>query len=262
MHSLNSPTLESFLMNRNDKRLFLKTQNKREIQFLLSNLKIYMEHLKTFPHSLLVKFLGNNKWSFLNLHGCSNYVFMKCNLPRFINTFYYLLNWWNHCLVGGWTMTMDHEPPLDTALVKHCVHLFVCRCPQNHAASTPKGAHPNLNHEAVIVAKPFLTQSFLFVPAEVFYCNAKCVLPRWQNQRQVRGVTCLWLLSSSLSVLLIPGMTLKAVRLADGQTLRRREATSSWCSKTSTLKDSSSHWVSSQLPDPKTCTIGSKPSVT
>lgn len=43
---------------RNDKRFFLKTQNKREIKFLLSNLKIYVEHLRKFPHSLLVKFLG------------------------------------------------------------------------------------------------------------------------------------------------------------------------------------------------------------
>uniref|UniRef100_A0A087XJN9 Phosphatidylinositol-4-phosphate 5-kinase like 1 n=1 Tax=Poecilia formosa TaxID=48698 RepID=A0A087XJN9_POEFO len=42
----------------NDKRFFLKTQNKREIKFLLSNLKIYVEHLRKFPHSLLVKFLG------------------------------------------------------------------------------------------------------------------------------------------------------------------------------------------------------------
>ncbi|XP_076867877.1 phosphatidylinositol 4-phosphate 5-kinase-like protein 1 isoform X2 [Brachyhypopomus gauderio] len=41
-----------------DKRFFLKTQNKREVNFLLSNLKIYMEHLEKYPHSLLVKFLG------------------------------------------------------------------------------------------------------------------------------------------------------------------------------------------------------------
>lgn len=53
----NSKSKADFFLT-NDKRLFLKTQNKREIQFLLSNLKIYMEHLKKFPHSLLVKFLG------------------------------------------------------------------------------------------------------------------------------------------------------------------------------------------------------------
>uniref|UniRef100_A0A8C6TLI8 Phosphatidylinositol-4-phosphate 5-kinase-like 1 n=1 Tax=Neogobius melanostomus TaxID=47308 RepID=A0A8C6TLI8_9GOBI len=54
----NSKSRLCFHIYRNDKRLFLKTQNKREIQFLLSNLKIYLEHLKKYPHSLLVKFLG------------------------------------------------------------------------------------------------------------------------------------------------------------------------------------------------------------
>lgn len=49
---------------RNDKRFFLKTQNKREIKFLLANLKIYMEHLRKYPHSLLVKFLGT-------IHSCT-----------------------------------------------------------------------------------------------------------------------------------------------------------------------------------------------
>ncbi|KAJ0057542.1 hypothetical protein NL108_009300 [Boleophthalmus pectinirostris] len=53
----NSKSRADFFLT-NDKRLFLKTQNRREITFLLSNLKIYMEHLKKFPHSLLVKFLG------------------------------------------------------------------------------------------------------------------------------------------------------------------------------------------------------------
>ncbi|KAK1884190.1 Phosphatidylinositol 4-phosphate 5-kinase-like protein 1 [Dissostichus eleginoides] len=53
----NSKSKADFFLT-NDKRFFLKTQNKREIKFLLSNLKIYMEHLKRFPHSLLVKFLG------------------------------------------------------------------------------------------------------------------------------------------------------------------------------------------------------------
>lgn len=53
----NSKSKADFFLT-NDKRFFLKTQNTREIRFLLSNLKIYMEHLREFPHSLLVKFLG------------------------------------------------------------------------------------------------------------------------------------------------------------------------------------------------------------
>ncbi|XP_049460047.1 phosphatidylinositol 4-phosphate 5-kinase-like protein 1 [Epinephelus fuscoguttatus] len=53
----NSKSKADFFLT-NDKRFFLKTQNKREIKFLLANLKIYMEHLKKYPHSLLVKFLG------------------------------------------------------------------------------------------------------------------------------------------------------------------------------------------------------------
>ncbi|XP_041916012.1 phosphatidylinositol 4-phosphate 5-kinase-like protein 1 isoform X1 [Alosa sapidissima] len=53
----NSKSKADFFLT-NDKRFFLKTQNKREVRFLLSNLKIYMEHLENYPHSLLVKFLG------------------------------------------------------------------------------------------------------------------------------------------------------------------------------------------------------------
>ncbi|XP_026153492.1 phosphatidylinositol 4-phosphate 5-kinase-like protein 1 isoform X2 [Mastacembelus armatus] len=53
----NSKSKADFFLT-NDKRFFLKTQNKREIKFLLTNLKIYMEHLRKYPHSLLVKFLG------------------------------------------------------------------------------------------------------------------------------------------------------------------------------------------------------------
>ncbi|XP_026030368.1 phosphatidylinositol 4-phosphate 5-kinase-like protein 1 isoform X2 [Maylandia zebra] len=53
----NSKSKADFFLT-NDKRFFLKTQNKREIKFLLGNLKIYMEHLRKYPHSLLVKFLG------------------------------------------------------------------------------------------------------------------------------------------------------------------------------------------------------------
>lgn len=53
----NSKSKADFFLT-NDKRFFLKTQNKREVKFLLSNLRIYMEHLEKYPHSLLVKFLG------------------------------------------------------------------------------------------------------------------------------------------------------------------------------------------------------------
>ncbi|XP_048874790.1 phosphatidylinositol 4-phosphate 5-kinase-like protein 1 isoform X1 [Brienomyrus brachyistius] len=53
----NSKSKADFFLT-NDKRFFLKTQSKREVKFLLSNLKIYLEHLERYPHSLLVKFLG------------------------------------------------------------------------------------------------------------------------------------------------------------------------------------------------------------
>uniref|UniRef100_A0A8C5SN02 Phosphatidylinositol-4-phosphate 5-kinase like 1 n=1 Tax=Laticauda laticaudata TaxID=8630 RepID=A0A8C5SN02_LATLA len=41
-----------------DKRFFLKTQRKREIRFLLTNLSKYLDHMERYPHSILVKFLG------------------------------------------------------------------------------------------------------------------------------------------------------------------------------------------------------------
>lgn len=50
----------SILDFRNDKRFFLKTQSKREVRFLLSNLQAYMDHLEKYPHSLLVRFLGES----------------------------------------------------------------------------------------------------------------------------------------------------------------------------------------------------------
>ncbi|KAG7480544.1 hypothetical protein MATL_G00057310 [Megalops atlanticus] len=53
----NSKSKADFFLT-NDKRFFLKTQNKREVKFLLKNLRIYMDHLESYPHSLLVKFLG------------------------------------------------------------------------------------------------------------------------------------------------------------------------------------------------------------
>ncbi|XP_077593117.1 phosphatidylinositol 4-phosphate 5-kinase-like protein 1 [Stigmatopora nigra] len=53
----NSKSKADFFLT-NDKRFFLKTQNEREIRFLLHNLKNYMAHLRKYPHSLLVKLLG------------------------------------------------------------------------------------------------------------------------------------------------------------------------------------------------------------
>ncbi|XP_076019636.1 phosphatidylinositol 4-phosphate 5-kinase-like protein 1 [Genypterus blacodes] len=53
----NSKSKADFFLT-NDKRFFLKTQNKKEIRFLLTNLKMYTEHLRKYPHSLLVRFLG------------------------------------------------------------------------------------------------------------------------------------------------------------------------------------------------------------
>ncbi|XP_039515854.1 phosphatidylinositol 4-phosphate 5-kinase-like protein 1 isoform X1 [Pimephales promelas] len=53
----NSKSKADFFVT-NDKRFFLKTQSKQEVRFLLTNLRIYMEHLEKYPHSLLVKFLG------------------------------------------------------------------------------------------------------------------------------------------------------------------------------------------------------------
>ncbi|XP_056288455.1 phosphatidylinositol 4-phosphate 5-kinase-like protein 1 [Pseudoliparis swirei] len=63
----NSKSRADFFLT-NDKRFFLKTQTKREVQFLLTNLKIYMEHLREFPHSLLVKFLGTHTHTHTHTH--------------------------------------------------------------------------------------------------------------------------------------------------------------------------------------------------
>lgn len=43
---------------RQDKRFFLKTQTKQEMRLLLANLPRYLRHLEAFPHSLLVRLLG------------------------------------------------------------------------------------------------------------------------------------------------------------------------------------------------------------
>lgn len=53
----NSKSKADFFVT-NDKRFFLKTQSRREVMFLLSNLQAYMDHLEKYPHSLMVRFLG------------------------------------------------------------------------------------------------------------------------------------------------------------------------------------------------------------
>ncbi|CAB1428620.1 unnamed protein product [Pleuronectes platessa] len=53
----NSKSKADFFVT-NDKWFFLKTQSRREVRFLLSNLQAYMDHLEKYPHSLMVRFLG------------------------------------------------------------------------------------------------------------------------------------------------------------------------------------------------------------
>ncbi|XP_072286527.1 phosphatidylinositol 4-phosphate 5-kinase-like protein 1 isoform X2 [Pyxicephalus adspersus] len=53
----NSKSKADFFLT-NDKRFFLKTQSKREVNFMLRILKNYMQHFQAYPHSLLVKILG------------------------------------------------------------------------------------------------------------------------------------------------------------------------------------------------------------
>ncbi|XP_023120577.1 phosphatidylinositol 4-phosphate 5-kinase-like protein 1 isoform X3 [Amphiprion ocellaris] len=53
----NSKSKADFFVT-NDKRFFLKTQSRREVRFLLSNLQAYTDHFEKYPHSLLVRFLG------------------------------------------------------------------------------------------------------------------------------------------------------------------------------------------------------------
>ncbi|XP_063792724.1 phosphatidylinositol 4-phosphate 5-kinase-like protein 1 isoform X1 [Pseudophryne corroboree] len=53
----NSKSKADFFLT-NDKRLFLKTQSKREVHFLLQILHKYIQHFQAYPHSLLVKILG------------------------------------------------------------------------------------------------------------------------------------------------------------------------------------------------------------
>lgn len=56
----NSKSKADFFVT-HDKRFFLKTQSRREVKFLLSNLPLYVDHLNRYPHSLLVRFLGVHK---------------------------------------------------------------------------------------------------------------------------------------------------------------------------------------------------------
>ncbi|XP_072288486.1 phosphatidylinositol 4-phosphate 5-kinase-like protein 1 [Eucyclogobius newberryi] len=53
----NSKSRADFFLS-HDKRFFLKTQSRREVQFLLNKLKVYTDHLKKHPHSIMVRFLG------------------------------------------------------------------------------------------------------------------------------------------------------------------------------------------------------------
>ncbi|XP_067327869.1 phosphatidylinositol 4-phosphate 5-kinase-like protein 1 [Anolis sagrei] len=53
----NSKSSANFFLS-HDKHFFLKTQKRREIRFILTNLPKYIEHMESYPHSLLVKFLG------------------------------------------------------------------------------------------------------------------------------------------------------------------------------------------------------------
>uniref|UniRef100_A0A8C8VPM0 Phosphatidylinositol-4-phosphate 5-kinase like 1 n=1 Tax=Pelusios castaneus TaxID=367368 RepID=A0A8C8VPM0_9SAUR len=56
----NSKSKADFFLT-NNKCFFLKTQSKREIRFLLSNLPKYIQHLERYPHTLLVRFLGKSR---------------------------------------------------------------------------------------------------------------------------------------------------------------------------------------------------------
>uniref|UniRef100_A0A8B9QVC6 Phosphatidylinositol-4-phosphate 5-kinase like 1 n=1 Tax=Anas platyrhynchos TaxID=8839 RepID=A0A8B9QVC6_ANAPL len=53
----NSKSKARFFLTQ-DKRFFLKTQTKQEMRLLLANLPRYLRHLEAFPHSLLVRLLG------------------------------------------------------------------------------------------------------------------------------------------------------------------------------------------------------------
>uniref|UniRef100_A0A8D2LU40 Phosphatidylinositol-4-phosphate 5-kinase like 1 n=1 Tax=Varanus komodoensis TaxID=61221 RepID=A0A8D2LU40_VARKO len=60
----NSKSSADFFLT-NDKRFFLKTQHKREIRFLLTQLPKYLDHMEKYPHSILVKFLGKKRgWKY------------------------------------------------------------------------------------------------------------------------------------------------------------------------------------------------------
>uniref|UniRef100_A0A3B4TSI8 Phosphatidylinositol-4-phosphate 5-kinase like 1 n=1 Tax=Seriola dumerili TaxID=41447 RepID=A0A3B4TSI8_SERDU len=59
----NSKSKADFFVT-NDKRFFLKTQSRREVRFLLSNLQAYMDHLEKYPHSLMVRFLGKSGYKY------------------------------------------------------------------------------------------------------------------------------------------------------------------------------------------------------
>ncbi|XP_010874528.2 phosphatidylinositol 4-phosphate 5-kinase-like protein 1 [Esox lucius] len=95
----NSKSKADFFLT-NDKRFFLKTQNMREVTFFLSNLKAYMDHLKRYPHSLMVRFLGLYSIQIPNKTKTYFIVMQNVFYPdEKINTRYDIKG----CEVGRWT---------------------------------------------------------------------------------------------------------------------------------------------------------------
>lgn len=82
-----------FTLCRNDKRFFIKTQSRREVAFLLSNLERYAAHLEKYPHSLLVRFLGEKTASHSRLGVSNQLISQVLSSPdRAPNTFAIPLN--------------------------------------------------------------------------------------------------------------------------------------------------------------------------
>ncbi|XP_036951717.1 phosphatidylinositol 4-phosphate 5-kinase-like protein 1 [Acanthopagrus latus] len=73
----NSKSKADFFIT-NDKRFFLKTQSRREVSFLLSNLQAYMDHLEKYPHSLMVRFLGKSNSDKHNFESTHPKKYLQC----------------------------------------------------------------------------------------------------------------------------------------------------------------------------------------
>ncbi|XP_063050646.1 phosphatidylinositol 4-phosphate 5-kinase-like protein 1 [Engraulis encrasicolus] len=101
----NSKSKADFFLT-NDKCYFLKTQSKREINFLLSNLRKYTEHLEKYPHSLMVRFLGVHR---IIIHGDIKKYFIVMHSVFYpderIQTRYDVKG----CEVGRWTDPTPRE---------------------------------------------------------------------------------------------------------------------------------------------------------